>query len=69
MEQQVTEVEQKVITTFKKALEFRHCPIHYIQLHRYIRCIAYALKPFFGMVAYSEVGWTEEDTSKTHSTL
>ena len=67
MEQQVTEVEQEVITTFKKASEFRHWPIHYIQLHRYT--IAYALKPFFGMVAYSEVGWTEEDTSKTHSTL
>ena len=35
MEQQVTEVEQEVITTFKKTSEFRHCPIHYIQLHRY----------------------------------
>ena len=35
MEQQVTEVEQEVITTFKKASEFRYCPIHYIQLHRY----------------------------------
>ena len=64
MEEQVTEVEQEVITTFKKASEFRHCPI------RYIECIAYALKPFLGMVAYSEVAWTEEeDTSKTHSTL
>ena len=63
MEEQVIEVEQEVITTFKKASEFRHCPINYIQ------CIAYALKPFFGMVAYSEVGWTEEDSSKTHSTL
>ena len=51
MEEQVTEVEQEVITTFKKALEFRHCPIHYIQ------CIAYALKPSFGMVTYSEVGY------------
>ena len=30
--------------------EFRHCPIHYIQ------CIAYALKLFFGMVAYLEAG-------------
>ena len=50
MEQQVTEVEQEVITTFKKASEFRHCPIHYIQ------CIAYALKLFFGMVAYLEAG-------------
>ena len=35
MGQQVTQVEQEVITTFKKASEFRHCSIHYIQLHRY----------------------------------
>ena len=39
MEEQVTKVEQEVITTLKKASEFRHCPIHCMQ------CIAYALKP------------------------
>ena len=35
----------------------------------YTKFITYALKPFFGMVAYLEVGWTEEDTSKTNCTL
>ena len=33
MQQRVTVVEQELI--IKKASEFRHCPIHYIQLHRY----------------------------------
>lgn len=40
MEEQATKVEEELITTFKKASEFSHCPT---------QCITYVLKPFFGM--------------------
>ena len=68
MEHQVTEVEQRSLLLSRRP---RSSDIVLYTIYNYtdIQCIAYALKPFFGMVAYSEVGWTEEDTSKTHSTL
>ena len=68
MEQQVTEVEQRSLLLSRRP---RSSDIVLYTIYNYtdIQCIAYALRPFFGMVAYSEVGWTEEDNSKTHSTL
>ena len=68
MEHQVTEVEQRSLLLSRRP---RSSDIVQYTIYNYtdIQCIAYALKPFFGMVAYSEVGWTEEDNSKTHSTL
>ena len=68
MEHQVTEVEQRSLLLSRRP---RSSDIVQYTIYNYtdIQCIAYALKPFFGMVAYSEVGWTEKDTCKTHSTL
>ena len=55
MEHQVTEVEQRSLLLSRRP---RSSDIVLYTMYNYtdIQCIAYALKPFFGMVAYSEVG-------------